>query len=79
MDNNRIEEYLIKIHASLAKNKASLDEHMRRTIAAENRLELLEERLLEQGKIIWRAQGAVALFGILSTVSSLIVIVLQFV
>jgi hypothetical protein len=77
MNLDRLEEYLIKIMTQLASNTKSLEDHIRRTEAAEKNLKILESRMLVQERVILRAQGAVMLFGFLSTVSSLTVVALQ--
>ena len=65
-----IETILLKIELSLA-------EHMRRTRAAEQRLSVVEDRLLGQAKAIARGQGAVMAIGFLSGAASLAMIALE--
>lgn len=70
MDKERIESLLVKIECNLG-------EHMRRTRAAEKRLDIIEVRLLEQGRSIARGQGAITAIGVLSGTASLAMIVLE--
>jgi capsule polysaccharide export protein KpsE/RkpR len=77
MDISKIEDHLVKIESQLASNTTSLQEHMRRTRAAEMRIDKLENKVIEQNKSIYRAQGAIGLFGFISSVTGVALTVLR--
>lgn len=77
MNLNKVEDYLVRIEAKLATNTASLKEHMRRTRAAEARIDRIENKIVEQNKSIYRAQGAIGIFGFISSVTGVALTILR--
>lgn len=77
MDISKIEDHLVKIESQLSSNTTSLKEHMRRTRAAEMRIDKLENKIVEQNKSIYRAQGAIGLFGVISSVTGVALTLLR--
>lgn len=73
MKQSEIEKRLASIDVSLAKQSTILEEHIRRTGAAEHRIEMLQEELEPIKTHVAMVHGAFKLVGIISVLSGIAV------
>ena len=72
----RLGGHILDIKTQLAAQNQNLEEHMRRITIAESRLTLMEDSVVQLGRSVWFAKGAVGLFGFLSCVGGILLTIM---